>query len=152
MTNEILSPRPLSAHEKIMQEKFAEHIAAQSEQMDIFARHLITLELAVPGVYIAALKAGLGGGAVVAADRWFYLAFACWFLALCLGLLSLIPRRWHVDPACMKMHPSSRGAMGIEDFFHLSARYKRRLLIPSAVFFFLGVLGVAVNLGNVGAV
>ena len=69
-----------------------------------------------------------------------YVGFLCWFGALLLILLSLIPRKYTVDRSLIKRDPNdTTGPLGIEDFFFQTARYKRRLLIASSVLFFIGV-------------
>ena len=68
-----------------------------------------------------------------------YLSFACWFLALLLTLISLIPRKWRVNPSILKQHSSQEPEeLGIEDFFYKTAQYKCRFLIPFVLFFPLG--------------
>lgn len=137
---------PPSSGDKILLEKFAENIAGQSEQMDRLGQQLIALELAIPGLYATALKLISGDTATIAVGNSLYLTFACWFLALLLALLSLIPRKWRVDPGMMKRDALDHGAdLGIEDFFYLSARYKRRLLIASSVLFFTGIVCAALT-------
>lgn len=56
MSDNVHATRPLDSSKKVLRAKFAESFAGQSEQMDSLARQLITLELAVPGIYSAALK------------------------------------------------------------------------------------------------
>jgi hypothetical protein len=65
--------------------------------VDIFA-----LELAVPGLYATVLKLVSGDKATLANCNVLYLTFACWFLALMLTLISLVPRKWKVNPSVMK--------------------------------------------------
>jgi hypothetical protein len=142
-----ISTIPLSSRDKILQEKFAEIISGQIEQMDKLGQQLIALELAIPGLYATALKLMSGDKASVAVGNAVYLTFVCWFLALLLTLISLIPRTWRVDPNVMKQDAFAQGAdLGIEDFFHKTAQYKRRLLIASSLFFFAGVVCAALTL------
>jgi hypothetical protein len=144
MNDSPISTRPPSSSEKILLEKFAESIAGQSEQMDRLGLQLISLELAIPGLYATVLKVMGGDQATVAIGRALYLTFGCWFLALLLTLISLIPRNWKVDPGIMKRDAFAQGAdLGIEDFFFMTARYKRRLLIASSLLFFVGVVSAA---------
>ena len=144
MNDKPIAARPVSPAATLLREKFYEQFAAQSEQMDKLARQLITLELAIPGLYATVLKLIQGKDAVVPADGWLYFTFICWFLALLLTLVSLVPRRWQVDPTVVKGNAASREpVMGLEDFFVRSALYKRRLLIPAIFLFWLGILGAA---------
>ncbi len=144
MTATPIPTRPPSSSEKILREKFAETIAGQSEQMDKLGQQLIALELAIPGLYATVLKLMSGDKATVAVNNAFYLTFACWFFALLLSLVSLIPRKWNVDPGIMKKDDFEQSAtLGIEDFFLMTAQHKRRLLIASTLLFFIGVVSAA---------
>jgi hypothetical protein len=137
-----ISTRPVSDSNKLLRQKFYEQFAAQSEQMDKLAGQMLTLELAIPGLYAAVLKLTQGDGATVAANGWFYLTFGSWLIALLLTLISLIPRRWKVNPAVLQDDPLDRSpAVGLETFFQRSALYKRSLIIAAALFFWLGIIG-----------
>ena len=141
MSNEpVHTPRPLSSSETTLRAKFAESTAGQSDLMDKFAQQLITVELAVPGIYVSVLKLTAGDSATVRLDGWAWATFGCWFAALILALVSLVPRAWKVDPTIMKADPHAKGGvLGIEDFFRRSAAYKLRLLFPSALLFAIGL-------------
>ena len=137
---------PLPGIEKILKDKYAESIAAQSEQMDNLGRQLITLELAIPGLYATVLKLIGGSNATLCAGTALYITFIFWFAALVLTLISLIPRKWKVDRTIMKQDPGEQtDALGIEDFFQQSAQYKRRFLIAASLLFFCGVGSAAVT-------
>ena len=145
MSEKAISTRPINSSEELLREKFAESIAGQSSLMDKLGRQLITLELAVPGLYATVLKLTQGDKATVTTDNWLYLTLGCWSLALILTLISLIPRNWKVDPTMLKPDPKGKSTvLGLEDFFHKSAQYKRRLLIPSILLFWVGILSAAV--------
>jgi len=148
MSNQPISTRPLSDNEKLLREKFYESIAAQSELMDKLSERLLTLELAIPGVYAAMLKLVSGDKDTVKVNAALYLTFACWLLALILTLIALTPRMWVVDPTMLKQDPKkfSEG-LGIEDFFAQSARYKRRLVTASSILFFGGIIGAIFTIG-----
>ena len=135
-------------NEKLLREKFHESIAAQSDLMDKLSERLLTLELAIPGLYAAALKLVRGADATVAYTSALYVTFACWLLALVLILVALTPRKWVVDPSVLKQDPEkfSEG-LGIEDFFEQSALYKRRLIIASSVLFFAGIVSAVFTVG-----
>jgi len=138
--------RPPSGIEKVLKDKYAESIAAQSEQMDNLGRQLITLELAIPGLYTTVLKLIGGTNATLCAGPALYITFICWFIALLLTLFSLIPREWKVDRNIMKQDPGEQtDTLGIEDFFQKSAQYKRCLLIAASLLFFCGVGSAAVT-------
>jgi len=143
----ILTSTPVSTSSTLLQNKFYDQFAAQSEQMDKLGAQLITLELAIPGLYATVLKLLQGDDATIAADNWFYFTFVCWFFALLLTLISLVPRIYDVDPTIIKNVAGSNAAkMSVEDFFFKSARYKRRLLIPSIHLFWAGIFGAAITI------
>lgn len=141
MDDQPIMTRPISSSEKLLRDKFYERYATQSDLMDRLAQQLITVELAVPGLYAAVLKLTQGEQATAAVDGWLYVTFACWFVSLLLTLLSLMPRQWRVDTTILQGDPArSGGTMGLEEFFQQSARNKRRLLIPSILLFAAGTL------------
>jgi hypothetical protein len=136
--------RPPSPQDTLLREKLVEDIASQSARMDELARQLITLELAVPGIYATALKLVAGDDATVTADVWLVLAFVAWALALTSDLLSLIPRKWAVDTSRLfgergEGRSAAAEPLSIEGYFRRSALYKRMLLIPSCGLFFIGI-------------
>lgn len=137
-----LSTRPLNSADTLLRDKFAESIVGQSELMDKVAQQLITLELAIPGLYATVLKLVAGEAGRVAVNWLVYGAFGCWFLALLLTLVSLFPRQWKVDQSVLRADAKSK-VLGLEDFYYRSARYKFWLLIPSATLFAAGILCAA---------
>lgn len=144
MSDKPISTRAPTSSETVLKDKFAESIAGQSEQMDKLGGQLITVELAVPGLYATVLKLVSGDKATLSNDTAIYTSFALWFLALLFTLTSLIPRKWKVDRSIMKQDPSKKTkVLGIEDFFNKSAQNKRRLLITASVLFFFGVISAA---------
>jgi len=141
MSETPISTRPPSEGEALLKKKFAESIAAQSEQMDKLGQQLITLELAIPGLYATVLKLVSGDKATLSVSPALYLSFICWGLALILTLLSLIPRRWKVNRDLLKQRAASESdELGIEDFFYKSAQYKRNVLIAACLCFFVGIV------------
>ena len=142
MGDKPISTRPLSDNEKLMRQKFYESIVAQSDLMDKLSERLLTLELAIPGLYATAVKLISGDKATITVNAAFYITFGCWLLALALTLAALTPKKWRVDPAILKQDPKKMSdALGIEDFFERSANYKRGLVIASSLFFFAGIFG-----------
>lgn len=140
MSQQPLAPRPLSDGEKKLREKFHEHIAAQSDLMDKLSERLLTVEMAIPGLYATVLKLVRGDKAAMAVNTALYLTFACWLGALALTLAALTPRKWLVDPTILRQDPKQFAAgLGLEDYFDRSALYKRRLVTGSSVLFFLGI-------------
>jgi len=148
MKSQPLPTRPLSDNEKKLREKFYESIAAQSDLVDRLGERLLTLELAIPGLYATALKLVMGEKATLQVNPALYLTFAGWIAALILTLIALTPKMWPVDPAILRQDPQkfSEG-LGIEDFFEQSARHKRRFVIASSIFFFLGTFSAIFTIG-----
>lgn len=149
MSDQPISTRPLSDDEKLLRTKFYENLAAQSDLLDKLNERMLTLELAIPGLYATVLKLVSGEKATVMRNTALYAAFACWLAALLLTLIALIPQKWTVDATLLKQDPTkmAQEGLGLEDFFVQSAEYKRRLLVISSVLFFAGVFGAAYTIG-----
>jgi len=148
MSNQAISTRPVSDNEKLMRQKFYESVTAQSDLLDKLGERLITLELAIPGLYATALKLVSGDKATLVINAALYVTFACWLIALALTLIALIPKKWKIDPTILKQDPQkfSEG-LGLEDFFEQSATRKRRLLIVSSIVFFAGIFSAVFTIG-----
>ena len=132
--------RPPNPGEKLLRDKFYESVVAQDELMGKALSQLLTLELAIPGLYATVLKLIRGDSATVQLTPAFYLTYACWLVALGLTLYALIPKNWKVDPTVLVQDPTHYAdGIGIEDFFRQSAQYKRRFLIVSSLLFFIGI-------------
>ena len=121
---------PLSKREKKLEEKFTEEIINQSSLMDSIGKQLITLELAIPGVYATALKLTADRDATLHGGIFLSLTFLLWFIALAFTFLAIFPKEYKVDTKRLDK---------IEDFFRQSAKYKRKMLMISAFIFFAGV-------------
>ncbi len=129
---------PPSRQDQLLQDKLIEDITGQGTRMDELARQLITLELAIPGIYATALKLVPEG--TVSGGIWLWLTFACWGLALVLALIALTPRKYQIDMSRLSAATEHReGPLSIEGYFRRSALYKRRLLLPSCGLFFAGI-------------
>ncbi len=148
MSNKPIPTRPVSDNEKLLREKFYESIAAQSDLMDKLCERLLTLELAVPGLYAAILKLTRGDKATLTVNIALNFTFACWLLALILTLVALTPKKWVVDPTILKQDPKKFSeALGVEDFFEQSALHKRRLITASSLIFFVGIISAVFTFG-----
>ncbi len=146
MTDQPLTTRPPDIYEEKIKEKYAESFANQSDLMDKLAQQLLTLELAIPGLYATVLKLIRGDKATAPVNNMLYVTFALWVVALGLTLMVLMPRRWKVNPEIMLQDPqSTTGELGIKDFFAKSASYKRNLLITATILFFLGIASAALT-------
>ncbi len=147
MSDTVHATRPPNSSERELLKKFNESFAAQSELMDKLGQQLLTVELAIPGLYVTALKLLQGDEATLPLDRWLYLAFGGWTLALLLTFIGLFPRRWRVDTTKLSGQAAQRGdPLSIEGFFSRSARWKYWLFGCSIFFFWLGILGAARSL------
>ena len=147
MANQPISTRPVSDNEQLLRQEFYESIAAQSDLMDKLSEKLLTLELAIPGLFATVLKLTRGEDARLTINNALNLAFACWLIALILTLIALTPKKWIVDVTVLKQDPAkfSEG-LGIEDYFEQSSLYKRRLVIASSLLFFIGTVSATFTL------
>ncbi|MEM7531171.1 MAG: hypothetical protein AAF639_03260 [Chloroflexota bacterium] len=138
---------PFGIRDRVLQEKYAESVANQCDQMDKLAQQLIVLQLGVFGAYASVLQLTSGEGHPPLFNIFFVLAFASWLVSLLLTLWSLMPVGWKVNPDILKSDPQQpykRGnPLSIEQFFSMSARHKRHLLIGACVSFWLGILFAA---------
>lgn len=148
MANKPIPTRPVSENENLLREKFYESIAEQSILMDKLCERLLTLELAIPGLFATVLKLTRGDKATLTINAALNLAFACWLLALILTLIGLTPKKWIVDVSILKQDPEKLSeGLGIEDYFEQSALYKRRLVVASSILFFIGIFSAMFTLG-----
>jgi hypothetical protein len=137
----VFASRPPTAGERVLAEKFHERLAGQSAQMDELARQMISVELAVPGLYASILALLRGQEATLPAGWPLLVTFGCWFAALALTFVALFPRNYRVDPTILRADPAAESEdMGFEDFFRRSAQYKRRLLLAAALLFWAGIV------------
>ena len=136
----VLSSRPPTAGQRALLEKFHERLAGQSAQMDELARQMVTVELAVPGIFAAALALLRGKDATLAAGPLLYVTFVCWLAALLLTFAALFPRDYRVDPTILRRDPAAKDdTRGVEDFFRRSAEYRRWLRVAAAAVFWVGI-------------
>lgn len=131
---------PPNAGESLLREKFYERYADQSRLMDELARQMLTVELAVPGLYAAILALVHGDKATLPAGWPTAMAFGCWFAALLLTFVALFPRDYRIDTSILRADPAATdGAMGVEDFFRRATEYKKRWLLAAALVFWMGI-------------
>ena len=148
MGDKPIPTRPVSENENLLRKKFYESIADQSTLMDKLCERLLTLELAIPGLFATVVKLTRGDKATLTINAALNAAFAFWLLALILTLVALTPRKWVVDETILRQDPKkfSEG-LGVEDFFEQSASYKRRLVVASSILFFIGIFCAMFSLG-----
>ncbi len=141
MDDDILYSAPPSKLDEELEKGFITAIIDQPKLLDELAKQLVTLGLAIPGLYATVLKLIGGGDAVVESAPMIVGAFACWFIALVLSLASLTPRKWKVDRSKLRSNiPAAPGqSLSIEEFFMVTATYKRRLLALATLFCFVGI-------------
>jgi hypothetical protein len=145
MPNAPLPSKPPSPQDSLLRNKLSEDIAGQAQRMDSLAQQLITIELAIPGLYATALKLVRGDAATLTGQGSLYLAFGLWFLALLLTLAALFPRRYRIDQTLLRRdRPARPGeALSIEEYFSRSASDKRWLLVAASLSFFTGLSAAA---------
>ncbi len=141
MDDDIVYSAPPSKSDEELEKGFVTAIIEQPKLLDELAKQLVTLNLAIPGLYATALKLIGGDDAVVNSAVMIGGAFFCWFVALALSLVSLTPRKWKVDRTKLRSNtPAVPGQpLSIEEFFMATATYKRRLLVASTLFCFAGI-------------
>ena len=143
-TSAILVGQPLSKTDVVLQQGFADEIVQQSKRLDELAKQLITLELAIPGVYAAVLKMAHGPDGVVVEPA-LIITFSLWALALGLTLVSLIPVKYSVDPDLLDGESSAGGGISVRAYFSQSAKRKRDLLLPACGLVFVGICFAVFN-------
>ena len=122
--------KPLTAMDKKLQEKFAEDIANQATLMDGMGKQLLTLELAMVGIYATVLKLIAGSEATLEQGWSVGMTFLFWFMAVVATVLAIFPEKYELDSSKMDE---------IKRYFHASAQKKAKMLIASVALFFTGV-------------
>jgi hypothetical protein len=112
----------------------------QVDRLDALAQQLLTLELAIPGLYATVLKLVAGREATLGGP-WLVATFLLWFIALVTTLLTLFPRTYRVNPDRLWQTPAENNAVGIsiQTFYQRSAHSKRGVLSVATVAFFGGI-------------
>ena len=121
----------LSKIDEKMQELFAQSIAEQPVLIENLAKLLVSLELAIVGIYSTVLKLIYGDSAVVTNIIGLFSTFTLWFLALLFAILTLVPQKYSVDVDNLE---------SIKEFFSKSAKRKLILVSISIAFFFGGIV------------
>jgi len=135
MNNEqIYKSKPLTKIEQKLQEKFAEDIANQATLMDSMGKQLLSLELAMVGIYATVLKLIAGDGTTLTGGWSIGITFLFWFMAVVATVLAIFPEHYQIDSTKMDE---------IKNYFYKSAHKKAKMLIWSLALFFAGV-GVSI--------
>lgn len=125
-----LETAPATKYDEGLLDSFARDVAAQSTRLDELAKQLITLNIAIPGLYATVLKFISGDEATVQEPLTLLIIFGAWLLALGFAFTSLYPEAYKVDPDS----PSD-----IEQYFHHSARRKLKWLGAAGFGSFFGI-------------
>ena len=96
--------RPPAPAEKALYEAYVQDLTGQSKLLDETSRELLKLQLAIPGIYIAALRLNAEGGQPL----FTLAAFGCWLLALAVTLFGLYPRTYQVHLGKPRPFPEYR--------------------------------------------
>lgn len=141
MSDDILETSPASPDAEFLVQEYWKETVKQADRMDDLAKELFKLEVAIPGLYVTALKLFADkGGRISGYVMW---AFICWGLALVVTLWGLIPKRYRVmmDAVERVQEPIFRdGRMTIKQYFSAVAGRKRWFLIVASALFFIGIV------------
>ena len=148
----VVRSRPLSPEEGTLLKKFDEERLSQGQRLDELAKLLITVELAVPGIYAVALKLLSGQGGVVEHTFSLYITFVFWAAALACTMWAILPRRYHVDRGTLFQNrgdrtPTRDDALSVNDFFQRSARDKYYLIVTACGCLFAGICIAVFSIG-----
>ncbi len=133
---DVIKTRPPGKEDQLLRERFYDTVAHQSDLMDRLAQTLLTVELAIPGLYATSLKLVSGKESLTLSTP-LILAFGCWLVALATCLVALFPKHYQVNPEEIR-----NSSQSIETFFYQSARHKWRLLLASILLFIAGIGGI----------
>lgn len=139
MTDKILKTKPPSPEESFLLEEYWKETVKQADRMDELARELFKLEIAIPGLYVTALKLFSNKGGRF--SDWILAAFVCWALALIATLCGLTPKNYkiHENAVDRVLDASIKEGLTIREYFYEAAHWKRIFLIAASVLFFAGV-------------
>lgn len=126
----IIQGRPPNKDETFIKEKYLESLTQQPALINDVIKQLFTVELAVPGIYIAILKLNHDDKQAIVISDDLYYVFACWLVSFVCILIALIPRSYRVNP---DDHTELR-----ESFFRV-ALYKFTWLVASTTAFVAGL-------------
>jgi hypothetical protein len=141
MQQEPLDGKPLSKPgDQALLDAYYQEPIKQAERFVDLSKELFKLELAIPGIYAAALR--LVGGEQSVSRIGVLIAFAFWTFALILTLRAIFPRKYEVlENVVRSVRPTlGQGSLSIEEYFQRSMLDKRRLLLGSIPLFFAGIV------------
>lgn len=148
--DEMITALPPSKGDEELEKGLATAVIEQPKLLDELGKQMVTLCLAIPGLFATVLKLTGGDDAMLYADCLVISAFIFWLVALLLSLASLVPIVRRVDRQVVRRaQPAMKGqALSIEEFFLKSANYKRRLLITATLCCFVGIALAAASVFN----
>lgn len=131
---------PPSATDMFLQQKFAEEIVKQNERLDDLAKQLLSLELAIPGIYATALQIVVVNH-TASSEFLLFFTFLLWFVALVATIVGLFPLKYKVQSHVIRRghHSNDSEGISIEEFYQLSAVRKRYALAVANICFFIGI-------------
>ncbi len=148
MENKPIATRPLTPAEQFLHERFMEERVQQTARLDELAKQLLTLELAIPGLYAAVLKLVQGTAATLVHGPLLWATFLLWFVALAASLTCLFPFAYRVNPDLLWSEletPGQEEGISVAAFYRHSARHKRWALTVGSIAFFGGIFCAGVS-------
>lgn len=145
-----LPTRPPSPEGTELVAAFAKERSQQLARFDDLAKELLKVELAVPGLYLSALK--LGKEPSLSQSPWGAalnsLAFVLWACALVAGLWSLFPKKYQVlRDVPFRIEPTQgTEPLSIDEFYAIVTCFKGVCLRWSAAFFLSGTIAAAISI------
>ncbi len=119
----------LSESDKKFLDAIDDDIINQGTLLDGIGKQLITLELAISGIYATVLK--LTSTVTIHLSFALFITFLFWFISLVFAFVAIFPKRYRVNIAILDE---------VKGFFEKSATHKRRFLIFSSISFFAGII------------
>ncbi len=116
---------PLTTVDKALMEAFAQDLVSQASRLDELAKNLITLGLAIPGLFVTFVKPIPKPHSDSPLNLFAIGALVLWFLGFALVLWSLFPKKYEIDPTNLSQ---------LREYFFETAKYKRILLSLACMF------------------
>lgn len=138
-----------------LQEGFSKDFLGQSARLLDTAKSLLTLQIAIPGLYAALLKMFSGNDATILQSDYLGAlliagSFLFWLVGLGFSLFALKPDKYLVNPFVLSRTSNSEGAnstfSGLLEMYQNSASRKYKLIVFSSAFTMLGLILMVINL------
>lgn len=134
-----VTSKPLDKFDELLIEGFANDLVTQAPRLDDLAKQLITLQIAVLGLYAVILKLTDEVKSISDDRLCMGLALGAWILAQFLCFLSLWPKRRQVD---------MNDLVQIRQHFSSGTRRRLGLLGSASVFSLISIVLVMVSIFN----